>query len=293
MLAFIGTATETEVDVVTGGPAPSLEIADIIVEGDKLRTGQSNTLVVRIANHGPGTAYRVAATTRSCIEAMHGLHLSFGSIKPGSEKQRRVLFTIPTSETTNDAMMVVSPTAANGASARAVNRRIPITISVPAPALAIECTVGGRPVTRLDVDAGQVLALVCVVANTGNAGAQVEIETSVGTTAPSTPGSGRAATQTLPASRRISVQVPITMPRALPIDSVVEIAVTARDRSSAHSARLTFSAVIRKPKLCTPGQLTHPQYRAKVNEFRKAVAAGDITQAEFDRYDAALVSCLK
>jgi hypothetical protein len=186
-------------------------------------------------------------------------------------------------------MLVVSTTAANGASARAVNRRIPIRVSIPTPTLSLECSLGNRALTRLDVDAGQILTLACVVANTGNVDAkQVEIETVVGSDAPT-----HSATQTIPASRRIPVNVPITMPRALPIDSVVEIAITARDRTSARSARLTFNAVIRKPKLCTPGKLTHPQYRAKLAELRKAVAAGDITQSELDRYDAELVSCLK
>jgi hypothetical protein len=33
--------------------------------------------------------------------------------------------------------------------------------------------------------------------------------------------------------------------------------------------------------------------RAKTTEMRAAVAAGDITQAQFDRYDAELVACLK
>lgn len=289
MLALIGAATDTEVDVVTGGPTPNLEVAEVAVDGAALRAGESNALVVRIVNHGPGTAYRVAATTRAGIEAMHGLRLSFGAIKPGAEKQRKVQFKIPASETAQDAMLVVSTTAANGASARSANRRIPITHSVAAPALGVECTLGGRSLTRVDVDAGQVVTLSCILANTGNADAmQVELETSVGTEAAT-----RSAAQTIPASRRIPLQVPVTMPRALPIDSVIEIAITARDRVSSRSARITFNVVIRKPKLCIPGQLTHAQYRAKTAELRKAVSAGDITQAEFDRYDAALVSCLK
>ena len=41
------------------------------------------------------------------------------------------------------------------------------------------------------------------------------------------------------------------------------------------------------------GQLTRAQYRTKLNELRAAVAAGDLTQAQLDRYDAELVTCLK
>ncbi len=290
MLALIGAATETEVDVVTGGPAPNLEVAEVAVDGATLRAGAPNALVVRIVNHGPGTAYRVAATTRAGLEAMHGLRLSFGSIKPGAEKQRKVQFTIPASEVAHDTMLVISTTAANGALARTATRRIPIALSPPAaPALSVECTLGGRSPARFDVDAGQAVTLQCTVVNTGNADAkQVDVETTVGAEA-----AIHSAVQTIPAARRISVDVPITMPRALPIDSVVEIAITARDRISSRSARVTFNAVIRKPRLCTSGQLTHTQYRAKIAELRKAMAAGDLTQGEFDRYDAELVGCLK
>ena len=51
--------------------------------------------------------------------------------------------------------------------------------------------------------------------------------------------------------------------------------------------------LVRKPRLCEPGQLTRAQYQAKIAELRTAVTAGDITQAQFDRYDAELVACLK
>ena len=73
----------------------------------------------------------------------------------------------------------------------------------------------------------------------------------------------------------------------------VEIAITARDRASSRSARTTVTGVVRKPRLCEPGQLTRAQYQAKIAELRAAVTAGDITQAQFDRYDAELVACLK
>jgi hypothetical protein len=85
----------------------------------------------------------------------------------------------------------------------------------------------------------------------------------------------------------------IVIPRELAIDSTVEIAVNAQDRKAQHVARTSVVGVVRKPKLCATGQLTRAQYRAKMAELRAAVAAGDLTQAQLDRYDAELVTCLK
>jgi hypothetical protein len=41
-----------------------------------------------------------------------------------------------------------------------------------------------------------------------------------------------------------------------------------------------------------PGQLTLAQYNAKIDVLRAAVAAGDLTQEQFDRDDAELIACL-
>ena len=79
----------------------------------------------------------------------------------------------------------------------------------------------------------------------------------------------------------------------MPINAPVEIALIARDRATSRSARATVVGVVRKPRLCEPGKLTRAQHQAKIAELRAAVTAGDITQVQFDRYDAELVACLK
>ena len=89
-----------------------------------------------------------------------------------------------------------------------------------------------------------------------------------------------------------TVDLPLRIPRELTIDSTVQVAITARDEAFARSAQATIVGVIRQPKLCVVGQLTHAQYRAKLAELRAALAAGDLTQAQFDRYDVELVICL-
>lgn len=41
------------------------------------------------------------------------------------------------------------------------------------------------------------------------------------------------------------------------------------------------------------GQLTRAQYQNQLADLRTALTANALTQAEFDRYDAELVGCLK
>jgi hypothetical protein len=289
ILKLVGDATETEAELVRGGSPPKLEVAKLAVDGDTLHAGSPGTLVVRIANHGAGAAYRVTATTRSSIEALHGLRLSFGSIKPGADKVRTLQVTVPASETARDTMLVLEISEGNGASPGDIGHRIPVAPSTAAPALAVQCTVEGRKVARPDFDAGQSLTLRCTVDNTGDAEAKlVELEVSVAGSAPE-----RAAPQPIAASGHRSFDVPVTVPRTLPIDAPVEIVIIARDRPSSRTAKTTIVGAVRKPKLCVRGQLTRAQYRAKVDELRSEVTAGVITQADFDRYDAELVACLK
>lgn len=288
ILRLIGDATDTQIELVQGGPAPNLE-ATFEIDGDTLRAGDPGALIVRIANHGSGAAYRVVATTRSSVGALHGRRLSFGSIKPGAEKVRKLPLKVPAAETARDAMLVVEVAEGNGRAPGNVSRRVPIAPSSAAPVLAVQCTVEGRKVVRPDLDAGQSLPLRCTVTNAGNADAKlVELEVSVAGGAPA-----RSAPQAIPVSGHLTFKVSVVVPRTLPIDAPVEIAITARDRQSARTARTAIVGVVRKPKLCVPGQLTPAQYRAKIGDLRAALAAKVLTQDEFDRYDAELVACLK
>jgi hypothetical protein len=289
LLQLIGAATGTETDVVRGGPPPSLEVTAFEVEGQTLRAGEASALVVRIANHGKGTAYRVVATTRSSIEALHDRRLSFGAIKPGEDKVRTLQVKLPASATEHDTMLVLAVSEANGADPRNVSHRFAIAPSTAAPALAVECTVQDNKPERPELEPGQRLMLRCRVDDTGNADAkQVELEISVAGGPPA-----RSPPQAIAASGHQAFDVSVTVPRNLPINAPVEIAITARDRASSRSTRMAITGVVRKPRLCEPGQLTRAQYQAKIAELRAAVAAGDITQAQFDRYDAELVACLK
>jgi len=289
ILRLVSEATETETELVQGGPAPALEVTTFEIDGSTLHTSDPNTLVVRIANHGPGTAYRVAATTRSSIEALHGRRLSFGLIKPGADKVRRLTLTVPASESAPDTMLVLVVAEGNGFAPHNVSRRVPIAPSAAAPRLAVRCTILDHAGPRPYLDAGHQITLRCTVDNTGDAAAgQVSVEASIADNAPA-----RSAIQAIAAGSHASFEVSILVPRVIPIDSPVAIAVMARDSPSSRSARTTMTGVVRKPRLCVAGQLTRAQYRAKLAELRAAVAAGDLTQAQLDRYDAELVACLQ
>ena len=148
----------------------------------------------------------------------------------------------------------------------------------------MHCSISGHSGARPDLGAGDTVALHCVVDNTGASVAKVELETAV---------AGGSPAQEIAAAGHASFDVPVAIPRELAIDSTIEIAVSALDRKAQRSARTAVTGVIRKLKLCTAGQLTRAQYRAKLAELRAAVAAGDLTQTQLDRYDAELVTCLK
>ena len=289
ILKLIGDATEVETELIRGGPAPSLNVTTFEVDGGALHTGAPSTLVVRIANRGRGTAYRVVATTRSSIDALRGQRLSFGAIKPGADKVRRLPLTVPVSVAVPDAMMVLVITEGNGFAPENVSRRLPIKPSMAAPKLAVSCVIIGHEGPRPELDAGGNEILHCAVENTGDAGSKVvDLETSV---AGSTPV--RSQTQAIAVAGHASYDVPITILRELPIGSPVEVAITAHDRQYSRTAQTKLIGVVRKPKLCEVGKLTQAQYDAKLKALRSAVAAGDLTQAQLDRYDAELVTCLK
>ena len=121
--------------------------------------------------------------------------------------------------------------------------------STAAPVLAMRCAIVGHEAARPDLDAGQNLMVRCLVENTGNAEAkQVNLDAAIGDAA-----QGHAPPQPVPATGRATIDVAITVPRGLPINAPVEIALIARDRATSRSARATVVGVVRKPRLCEPG----------------------------------------
>jgi hypothetical protein len=293
ILKLVENATETETELIRGGDAPSLEVTSFEVQSvegtnNSFHAGGEDDVVVKITNRGIGTAYRVTATTRSSIPSLHGKRLSFGRIRPGAEKVRRLRVTIPASETSPDTMLVLVPAEGNGFTPRNLSRRIPITASKATPILAVRCSLIGHTGARPELDGGDEVVLHCTVENSGTIGADVELETSIAGGAPA-----RSVAQAITPAGHASFDVPITVPRTLTINSSVEIAITAHDRKTPRAARAQLIGVVRKPRVCSAGTLTRSEYNSKLAALRAEVSAGVLKKAAFDRYDAELVTCMR
>jgi hypothetical protein len=271
------------------GAEPSLEVTKFEIQGGQLHAGAASTIVLEINNRGSGVAHGVVATTRSSIQALHGQHVSFGSIKQGETKVRSLKLTVPASEAGPDTMLVLVLSEKNGFAPSNVNRRVAIEASTEAPDLGLHCAVIGQDVPLPELDAGRGLALKCVVANTGNAEArQASVEAWIegGMVA-------RSPVQRVPAASHTIFDLEFTVPREFAIGASVEISITALEGRSLRSKPTIIRGVVRKPKLCVSGQLTLEQYNMKLIDLRTALKGGDLTQAQLDRYDAELVACLK
>jgi hypothetical protein len=287
MLGLIGDATDTQPELVRGGAPPSLEVSAIDVGGGALEAGGQRTVTVKVSNRGEGAAYRVVVTTRSSVAALHDQRLSYGRIAPGASKSRQLVVRLPMTESASDAMLVLVVGEGNGFAPHNVSRRVPIHVA-SAPVLTVRCAVVDRDPARPQLDAGETVDLRCTVSNTGSVAGQVRVQLTVA-------GAAQAGSNAkdLAGGASTVFDLPITIPRDLPLDAPVEIAVTAIEARYQRNAATTLTGVIHMPKLCTAGQLTRAQYDARIRELRAAVAAGDLTQAELDRYEAELVGCLQ
>ena len=282
------SATRNDPDTADDGPNQDSEHSNLEVGfevvGGTLQAGGDTTIVVRVANHGVDVAQGVVATTRSSIDALHDQRLDFGSIDPASEDVRRFHVAVPATEVAPDTMILLLVSEAGGSAPRKVKRRV--SIAPAKPVLSAQCSIVGKTAGRVEVDAGETVTVRCVVENTGTAAAKVELNTVF------TGGvASRAPTREVPVGGRAQIDVQVTVPRDLPIGATADLLVSAQDRPSSSVAR-TKLAMVRKPKLCTPGQLTRAQYKTKLAGLRTGVANGILTQAQFDRYDAELLACL-
>jgi hypothetical protein len=199
---------------------------------------------------------------------------------------RTLRVAIPLSETAPNAMLVLDIGEGNGFTPRNASRRVQILASVATPVLGMQCAFAGQLDTLPEIDAGERVALHCVVENTGAIAAHVVLEATI-TRSPAVV----APTQIISAGGQAAFDIPLTVPRDFPIDS--KILVLARDTVFSRTARAVVPGVIRRSRMCEVGKLTAGEYRAKIAELRAATSAGYINQAQFDRYDAELVGCLR
>lgn len=293
ILQLIAEATGDTNEVVEGGASPRLEVTRFEIEQGGLLAGGTSVLTVEITNHGPGTAYRVVATTRSGIPHLHDRRLNFGMIRPGTKKVRHCLVALPGTESSPDTMLVLVLGEGNGFPPPNLSRRIPIRAVQPIlepileSILEVSCSIADHDGTRLELDAGEDIILGCIVENSGLHASNVALKTSLTNGSPMT-----WPAQAIPAGGQARFEILLAIPRGLGIGSMVTLEITARDLRSRSAARTVMTGVIRNRKLCIPGHLTGTQYDVKLAKLRAMRDAGGLTQADFDHYDAELVSCL-
>ena len=273
-----------KVKPVLSDEPPKLE-ATLDIGGGAIQVGGDTTIVVRIMNHGRGTAHHVVATIRSSIDAVDDQRLDFEWIGPDSKESREVHVSVPASEIAPDAMLLLRVSEAHGFAPPDFSQRVPIVAAKPI--LSTHCAIIGTVAGHVEVEAGQAISLHCLVQNTGSTAAKVQLEASL--------KGGAVVTSPLwdiLAGKHITIDLPVTIPLGLPLDSTVDISITAQDQRSSSIARTQVSGVVRKRRLCTPGQLTRDQFKAHLADLRAALAAKGLTQAQFDRYEAELLACL-
>ena len=264
---------------------PELVPGPLRVGNDELLAGGESVLELSVENRGAGAAYRVIATTRSSVPALHKLQFSFGRIEPGQSLTRRVRVRLPPTTGEDTAMIVVVFAESNGFSPANVSRRLPIRVVATMPRLVLACAPAGD---SAQVDAGQVVRLRCTVRNDGGRLARaVQVSAGVGSIQAAAP-----TTIDVPSRGRAEIEVPVRIPASATIDQELVIEVTAADADVTARAAARVRVSVRRPGRCPTGRLDRAEYLAKRRRLEEARAAGDLTADEFDRYDAELVGCL-
>jgi len=292
MLKLIADATDTDTSLVTGGDAPQLEVAAFDVQG-AISAGHTFDLVLRLRNRGVGSAFRVVATTRSSVSALHGQRFEFGVLKPGEEKIRKRKIDFPSTETGTDAMVVLVVDEANGYAPPNASRRWSFVVAQAEVATQAKgefntnCMIREYPTAHPTIGVGENVVVRCVVRNSGTTAATALVSVAVAKVQTAAP-----ATRIDPGGR-VTLEIPFSLPRDLVVGADIQFVVATSDTAGNRVGQTTIAATVAKPKLCVVGGLTRKQYYSKIAALKDARGAGSITQAEFDHYDSELVSCLK
>jgi hypothetical protein len=292
MVALIGRATDTQIEVADVSAPPQVEVVSLRTV-DELRNGTSGQLVVEVHNKGVGAAYRLVATTRSNIPALSGLQISFGRLLPGETKTRRMPVALPRLNREDEALVVLLFREAHRFAPAQASARFPVRPAVDVAQLGIACKLldlaPGPGDPRPLVDAGQTTNLSCEVRNDGAPVAEVRVVATL---------EGRTTRVTsapfdLPTGHAHQVLLAIDVPQDAAIDSELGLVVETVGGKDAAVARTRLSALIARPQICPEGKLTREDFARKRDELRRKLAAGLITKAEYQKYEAELVACLE
>jgi hypothetical protein len=255
-----------------------------------LRNGAGSELTLTVLNDGEGPAYRVFATTRSNVEALHGLQFSFGKLEPHQAKTRRVRVKVPRDNDETEALVVLVFDEAHQFTPEQSSRRFAVRPAIDAPQLSMTCKLTGDASARPRVDAGQAVRVSCDVRNDGPRARGVKVTATLS----GEPNPVSAAPFDLEQGKQNTVSLALRVPKSAALDSELSLNVRANAGVGAGSeTQVTLTLLVARPKICPDGKLTREQFARKRAELRKKLDAGLISREEFDRYETELVGCLE
>jgi hypothetical protein len=242
-----------------------------------------NQVALSVTNQGPDPAYKVTAQLRSSSTAIHGTRLSFGVIKRGETKNRITQISITKDTDELNPTVVASVSASNAASVSATSR-LRLSVMKRPVLLQLACS-------ALDKESapGQRVRVQCESSNPGDKPVRgVSVVLAVGAAAP-TPAKAPAE---LAAHARVKFELSAMIPAGVKIGESlpIEISMMAPDLAPLHQQVAIH--VVDARAVCKEGKLARPAYLAWRKKMLDALAAGSLTQDEFDAYDADKVACL-
>jgi hypothetical protein len=285
MLALIGAATQTETEVADVTSPPQIVIGEARFTSDP-RNGAASELVVTLQNQGFGAAYRLRMVTRSNVPALHGLRLSFGRLRPGESRTRRIHVELPRDNPEREAIVALAFEEAHGLGPEQTTLHARVLPAIESARLAVACHFGGQG-NPPRVDAGTQVTLVCDVSNAGSPAHGVRLRVVYPGASPiDVPPFDLTARQSKP------VNVAIDVPAAAAIDSELVFEVSVVDDLGVH-AGTTVPLGIASARLCPEGRLSRKAYLEKRAALRKKHDAGLISDDDLKRYEDQLVGCME
>lgn len=276
---LLGVSMEDEPPSGTAGERTQL-VAAFATEAD---ADGGNRVSLVVTNKGTAPAYKVIAQLRSSSTALHGIQLWFGRIDKGETKTRTKDIDVGDGDERNPTV-VAAVTAANAAPTSA-KTRIRLATAKPRVELQLACVLVDR-----EPAPGQRVRVQCEAINAGERAArgvnyQLAIDESASITVP-----GPAV---LGARARAKFELLPTLPSSAKLGSSLQITITMSAPDMAPVTQRVAVEVVEFHGMCKQGKLTRDEYRKKRKRLESALAAGALSQDEFDKYDSELVSCIE
>jgi len=276
---LLGVSIEGELASGTAGERTEL-VAAFATQVD---ADGGNRVSLAVTNKGPAPAYKVMAQLRSSSTALHGIQLSFGRIDKGETKTRTKDIDVGEGDERNPT--VVAAVTAVNASPTSAKSRIRLATAKPRVELQLACSLIDR-----EPAPGQRVRVHCEAINAGERGVrgvsyQLAIDESASITVP-----GPAV---LGAHARTKFELLPTLPSSAKLGSSLQITITMSAPDMVPVAQRVAVEVVAFHGMCKQGKLTRDEYRKKRKRLESALAAGALSQDEFDKYDSELVSCIE